>query len=516
MLSLLTAGLLWYRLRSLPDQALLERPWEIMVLPTAQLVWQVDGWAWLCGLLALLVTAIEILFNWDSAGWNTPQVHSRRLLALVAALAVVSSNNLLTLAGMWVLFEIALLARAIARPQQPVVVTGAVGSLLVWLALSLTGLDSAQLPLGAGALASLPILLLLLAGLWRVAFYPFHAWLLASTAYARPAHLTEFLLPATVGLTLLGRVYQTDLALALRQPVWLAIGLLGLLGSSLAAWLDTNQERSLLLVAVNRVTWCVVAMILSPVVGPTAAVWPLMTVTLGLSGMVVGLALVRVAGWRLPLALAMLALIGVPGTVGFPVRITLATLPTMQESLLPGLNLLRWLLTWLADTIAIAAILRHWPAATRTPSVEILFGQRWLVARHLLGFALFAAPLLTLGLQPPLLARWLGLLEPSPLFDSLWTQVRLLPGWMWLVQGLAAGLGFLLARWRPRLLVAQVAQQRIVAQIVDLGWLLAGLRGFGRGLNLASSTITGLLDGAGYVGWLALIMLLAWFLQAGS
>ena len=52
MLSLLTAGLLWYRLRSLPDQALLERPWEIMVLPTAQLVWQVDGWAWLCGLLA--------------------------------------------------------------------------------------------------------------------------------------------------------------------------------------------------------------------------------------------------------------------------------------------------------------------------------------------------------------------------------------------------------------------------------------------------------------------------------
>ena len=183
---------------------------------------------------------------------------------------------------------------------------------------------------------------------------------------------------------------------------------------------------------------------------------------------------------------------------------------------MPGLNLLRWLLTWLADTIAIAAILRHWPAATRTPSVEILFGQRWLVARHLLGFALFAAPLLTLGLQPPLLARWLGLLEPSPLFDSLWTQVRLLPGWMWLVQGLAAGLGFLLARWRPRLLVAQVAQQRIVAQIVDLDWLLAGLRGVGRGLNLASSTITGLLDGAGYVGWLALIMLLAWFLQAGS
>lgn len=518
LLALLVAGFAWYRLRSAPDPAILERPWEIMVLPAGQLVWRVDGWAWLCGLMALLVVAVEILFNWDSAGWNTPQVHSRRLLALVAALAVVSANNLLTFASVWVLFEIALIARAIARPQQPVIVSGAVSSVLVWLALSLSGLDSAQLPLGAGALASAPILLLLLAGLWRVAFYPFHAWLLASPGHARPGQgqLAEFLLPATVGLALLGRVNQTDLALSLREPVWLALGLLGLLGSSLAAWLDANQERSLLLVAVNRVTWCVIAMILAPASGPTAAVWPLMTVALGLSGLVIGLALVRATGWRLPLMLAVLALIGVPGAVGFPVRIILTTLPTMQEALLPGLNLLRWLLTWLADVIAIAAILRHWPGATRLVSAEYLLAQRWLVGRLLFGFVLFAAPLLALGLQPPLLAQWLGLPEPGVLFSPLWMQIGLLPAWVWLAQVLTLALGVLLARWRPRLLVAQPGQQRIVAQIVDLDWLLAGLRVAGRGLNLTFATVTGLLDGAGYVGWLALIVLLAWLLQAGA
>ena len=143
-LSVLMAGLLWYQLRSMPDQAVFERPWEVMVLPPAQMVWQVDGWAWLCGLLALLVTAIEILFNWDSAGWNTPQVHSRRLLALAAALLMVSSSNLLTFASMWILLEIALIARGVAQPQQAIVVSGALGGLLVWLALSLSGLDSAQ------------------------------------------------------------------------------------------------------------------------------------------------------------------------------------------------------------------------------------------------------------------------------------------------------------------------------------------------------------------------------------
>lgn len=515
-LSVLMAGLLWYQLRSMTDQAVFEHSWEVMVLPPAHMVWQVDGWAWLCGVLALLVTAIEILFNWDSAGWNAPQVHSRRLLALAAALLVVSSSNLLTIASMWILLEIALIARGVAQPQQAVVVSGAVGGLLVWLALSLSGLDSAQLPLTAGALASLPILFLLLACLWRLAFYPFHAWLLASASYGRPTRLTEFLLPATVGLALLGRIYQVELAVELRQPVWLAVGLVGLLGSSLAAWLDPNQERSLLLVAANRVTWCIVAMILSPATGQAAAAWPIMTVTLGLSGLVVGLAIARVSGWRLPLALAMLALIGIPATIGFPVRVTIATLPTLQDTLLPGLNILRWMLTLLADMVAVAAILRHWPAAPPTTAGEMLTGQRWLATRHLIGFVLVAAPLLALGLQPPLLARWLGLLDPTVLFDSWWAQMRGLSVWMWLGQGLAIGAGYLLSRGRPRLLTAQTAQQRVIAQVVDLDWLLTSLRLAGRGFTLAVHYVTSLLDGAGYVGWLALTVLLIWLLQTGT
>jgi hypothetical protein len=165
--------------------------------------------------------------------------------------------------------------------------------------------------------------------------------------------------------------------------------------------------------------------------------------------------------------------------------------------------------------VAVAAILRHWPAASPTTAGETLTGQRWLATRHLIGFVLFAAPLLALGLQPPLLARWLGLLEPTVLFDSWWSQMRGLSVWMWLGQGLAVGAGYLLARWRPRLLTAQITQQRVIAQVVDLDWLLTGLRLAGRGITLVVLYVTSLLDGAGYVGWLALTVLLIWLLQAG-
>lgn len=515
-LTALAAGLLWYRLRGAPDLPVLEQPWEVMVLPAATLVWRLDGWAWLCGLLAILVTVFEILFNWDSAGWSTPRVHSRRLLALAAALAVVASNNLLTLASMWMLFECALLARHATRPQQSVTVADALGGLLIWLAISLTSLELAQLPLGAGALTSLPLLLLLLTGLWRVAAYPFHPWLLADTSSSRPARLAEFLLPMTAGLALLGRLHQAGLAAQMQQPVWLAIGLAGLLGSSLAAWLDPNQERSLLLVAVNRIVWCMTAMVLSPTVSQAAAAWPALTLTLGLSGLLIGQAIARTSGWCGPLALSMLALIGLPGMIGLPIRTILATLPTMQDALLPGLDTVRWLLTLLADSIAVAAILRHWPAAVRIGSPNDLLAQRWPIVRQLAGFVLFAAPLLTLGLRPDLLAGWLGLMEQNQLVEPLWAQIQRLSVWMWAIQAAAIGAGFLLARWRSRLLAAQITRQRIITQVVSLDWLLAGLRAAGRGVAAFTAQLAGLLDGAGYVGWLALVVLIAFLLQTGT
>lgn len=46
------SGLLWFSLANLTIPAELVRPWDAILIPVGELVWRVDGWAWLGGMLA--------------------------------------------------------------------------------------------------------------------------------------------------------------------------------------------------------------------------------------------------------------------------------------------------------------------------------------------------------------------------------------------------------------------------------------------------------------------------------
>ncbi len=510
------SGLLWFGLSNLANPAELIRPWDPLLIPAGELIWVVDGWAWLGGLLALCVAAIDILINWGAAGWRSARQHAYHLLALAAVLTISSAMNLLTLAACWILFEVTLFAHNVARPRTVPAAIGAAGVLLIWLALVLAGSAGAQASMLSDSLPPLARSLLLIAALWRVASYPLHFWLVAEKHPTGLSALSDYLLPGVAGLLLLGRIYSPAAAVALQQPVWLALILLTLLGSGLVAWLDTHPDRSLLYLVVNRVTWAVAAVVFMPAAGPSAVAWSLLTVALGTSGLLVGLMIARAWSWRGPLAVAMLCLVGLPGTVGFPVVASLAQLPAFATGVLPGLDLLRWLLVLLAEALAVAALLRHWPSVANGRA-----GSTWqapgpvFATRYLAGFILFAVPTLALGLRPPLLGAWLGSVPVPPMFAPLLSQLRALPLGFWLFQAVSLGAAYFLLRARHEIIAQQETWLRSVAQLASLGWLQQGLQVAGGFLTKASFGLSWILDGEGYIGWVIVTVLLLWLILGG-
>lgn len=510
------SGLLWFSLANLTIPAELVRPWDAILIPVGELVWRVDGWAWLGGMLALCVAAIDILYNWDSAGWRTARLHTYHLLALAATLTVTSATNLLTLAMCWILFEVTLFARNVTRPRAVSAALGSAGALLIWLALVVAGSAGAQAPMLSDIVSPLARALLLIAVLWRVAGYPLHFWFTAEKPPAGLTALCDYLLPAVVGLVLLGRIYNPGAAMTLQQPTWFALMLMALLGTGLVAWLDAALDRSLLYVVVNRATWAMAAVIFMPVTGPAAVVWPMLTVALGISGLLVGLMIARAWAWRWPLGIAMLCLLGIPGTVGFPVMASLAQLPSLTTDLLPGFALLRWLLVILAEALAVAALLRHWPRAGSERSVPTWSTPgRIFAARHLAGFVLFAVPMLALGLRPPLVEAWLGSSGTALIFEPVITQVRALPLWFWILQALSLAGAYLLLRTRQQVLTNQEARTRAVVHVASLTWLQNIIRVVGGFLSKASFALAWILDGEGYVGWVIVTGLLMWLMLGG-
>ncbi len=508
------SSLLWFVISNRVPPAELVRPWDPVLAPASELAWRVDGWAALGGLLALCVAAIDILYNWDMAGWHTARRHTYHLFTLAAVLAICSAPNLLTLAVCWVLFEVTLFARNASRPQAIPAAIGAAGALLIWLALFVTGSTAAQAPMLSDALLPVARALLLVAVLWRIAAYPLHFWFVAGTQPIGLTAAVDYLLPAVAGLVLLGRIYNPDAAVALQQPVWLALMLMALLGTGLVAWLDKHPDRSLLFVVVNRITWAVAAVVCMPAAGPSAVVWSLLFVALGVSGLVVGLMIARAWGWRWPLGIAVLCLIGFPATVGFPVLASVVQLPTFAAGLLPGFDLLRWLLVILAEALGIAALLRHWPGtqSARAGTAWHAPGRVYAV-RYLAGFVLFAVPMLAFGLRPPLVAAWSGGDNTAAIFAPLITQLRTLPWWFWVTQVFSLSVAFLLLRTQRQ--ARPETWARPVAQVASLGWLQQGLQSAGKFLSRASFGLSWVLDGEGYIGWVILTALLIWLVWAG-
>jgi hypothetical protein len=131
-----------------------------------------------------------------------------------------------------------------------------------------------------------------------------------------------------------------------------------------------------------------------------------------------------------------------------------------------------------------------------------------------LAVALLALPLVVWGLYPNGLARLTGWL-PADIFPALGAALTQARKSVWIGLGLSAGLGVVLGVYRQRIFAGMLGWQRGITEIVSLEWLYRAIA-FGLGaLASALQYFARLGEGEGYLGWLALGVLLLWVLLRG-
>jgi len=494
--ALILAGMAgWLLLRLQPQGAGQWWAWQAPLGLETALGIQWDNWVWLAGwLLFMLALTALILPGWlNRAGFTPPAFWIPFLLA--ASLLVITAATWSTLLSAWalMLFFTGILT---GTPSQ--------NAPRAWTFLLLSGLFLLTTPLfnGAGSLlATLDSdtlnlqaqLLLMLAIAIPLGVYPFHIWLTSEANRPRGRQLALHLLPGLAALHLLSR-FQLPL---LGSFSWVALGIAGLLGSAIAAWITEDENKAWVYVIVNRATWVMLALSLSRETGLYQMLFTLPT--LAIAGIIWSLTADhsqrRKVRW-----LALFFLLGFPFTTGFPLNLNLAQLATTVLGF-PG-----WVLVLLAQTILVAAVLH--PAASQSESEtpeHHLPAERlnWMLALT----GIFG---LWWGILPAALARTAGL-TPSGIYASVFTQIRtagLLTGWLTLLLPLL--LGWLLARWRQRIFIGLETWQSRIGVIASLGWLDSLLAAGFHYLSLGFGFAADILDGAGQFGWVLLALLQLW------
>ena len=479
--------------------------WQPPVVSGGEIGWVADGWSWLAGMLLLAEALVTLLLE-EAEGRFPRSAYLSTLLLAATCLLFVFSANLLTLAVTWVAMDLALALRTgpIAWPGVTVRAWGvsSVGGWLLLIALLAAGPAAARLAPLTGPLPSLSRTLLVLLALLRVGAYPFHLWRDPRAAQELGPAVALFLLAPTAGLWLLGRAAELGEPGWLLTIQWAALGVLALLGSGLAAWAEPDDGRSVGWVLINRASLALLAVVLYPAGGIAATVWPLINLALGGAALLIGRASGMGWGWRLPMLAAMAALFGLPFTSGFPLRPALARLAP------PDGNAILWAILLLADALLAAALLRAW----QTPRGEV--GLRTVTLARVLGAALLIVPpLLVAGLRPPLVAQLIGLtpllsgfVDASHLLQVRWTAVR----WSLLVPLV---IGTLLAWGREHIFTGLRGWQMAVTAVVSLEWVYRGGRRVAAVLASGLRGAVAILEGEGYLGWLALAGLIIWILS---
>jgi hypothetical protein len=520
-------------LRVRPGSSSLAWPWQPLTVAGSTSLWELDGWNWLASLLLLLLTVAALVlgeFREDLRPVRTwPGREAERTLWLgAAALCFVCSANVVTLAGSWILLDMALLVRL--RPGESEEPAGRVWSLLsltclvLLAALMLAGEENVRVALAGGQFPPAVLGLLWFAALVRAGVYPFHFWLVGPGRMDAGGRVALHLVAPLTGLWLLGRVNQFSAADWIRRPEWAALGALALMGTALVAWAAENQQLRWRWIVLNRASLIVLGIYMVATAGARAQVWLLTTFALGGAALLVAMAMQTRWGTRWPLVLAALVVWGVPGTAGFLARVALV----FPNSLTVGVPL--FALVLISEALLVAAL---WQAAAGAPNrlepvVETGAASpipgpqrsmppyfRWLTAAGLgLTFALLILPLLFSGIFPQRTAALMRVGDSGsypPLLSAVANARRLV--WVGLVfSGLA---GVALGLLRSRIFSRMRGWQSGIVTVVSLEWLY---RGIVEMLTLAGAGLryfSVLGEGEGYVGWLLLAGVILWLLLHG-
>lgn len=507
MLPLALAMALLLALRNAPGGLALQTAWWPVVTPPLDMRWAIDGWNWINLVLLVLATAAAILITWRAPGKRAGAVHGINMLFAAAAALTLVSDNLLALSGVWVATDIALMAMARGRGVQPSnaapVWLEVTSSLLVMVAIGITGMRVATATLASAPLPPETVALLLLAAAIRMAAYPMHLWV-APNSVPRDSG-TQLLLNAgglITGGWLLGRLVTLGAATWLADPVWVPLLTLLTLAGGLAAWLARRGDRFALLVAA-RGSWLWLAAAAAPAaVSQNALGWALAGVVLSLMLLAVGAAIRDHWNWRLPLTLAAVTMAGFPFTAGMP-----------AYALAGSGNAVLFLLWLAASGLALACVfLERRQAAAVAPRASQPPAQparlNWPMIRLLGALAICLIPILLWGLQPTAFSRSAGFGISLSFFDLLG---RLGVFGLLSVAG-ALALGWGLARALDYQSDTALAWQSQVGYVTGLAWLLHAGRWLFAWIEIGGRTAFRIVEGEGYLGWVLLALIAAWLI----
>jgi hypothetical protein len=522
------AGLLQLYLRNRPVVPEFSRPWQPVLQQGTNLLWIGDGWNWyVASLMLLLGSAGILLYDYNRGNQATTTAQSRltgaslalHLGMLASGLLFVSSGNLLTATLTWVLMDGLQLARytfVLHRPPNRYE-NGAegrisraqglslIGALLLLIGLLPAGPGGPGQPLQGGVLPMETVALMLVAAAIRAGTYPFHLWLLPSSTVRMSVseRLLDHMVPALGGLWLLAWAIDLGNEFILLHPAVLTLILLGLLASAVAAWTVTDQPGHTSFVLVTSVGLAGLAGALSPLEGPNAMIWPTTAFALGGALWLVGERVWQEWGWQIPVSLGALALIGVPFTPGFLTQPYLARLTTLNSLILP------FFLTYIvAQTLQVAALLRSWGTAPRT-DVPSLRSSR--VVGLWAASVILALPLALAGIYPRAIAALASMPDAIPADAGNLASVVAGPS-VWITLGVPLLLGIGVSVIRPRFWPYLGRYPDLLSRLASLEWLAEGGR---RSVGLVSvlwERLFDMFEGAGYVAWATVFVLVAFFL----
>jgi len=460
------------------------------------------GWAWLAGLgIGLLAFTAVALPGWR---WRPGFVDPRYWSLLVAAFAlvVVLSDTWISLLVAWAPLMLFLGLAAGVTPSSSAKAwgVGILSTLFLVIAALLNGVNSLEVALSGQPLNAQAQLLVVLAAALHLGVYPFHLWLVPRSRRSPGRHLVLHLIPGLAAQPLLGRFELPLLASQAGVP----LGIVALLGTALAAWADTDFDRSWVYVLINRGVWAVLILGLTRLTSPLGAIFPLIVLALG--GVLWGIA--RVAPyrsrWSIPFLLAVAIFMGLPLTPGFAPNLMLSQLAGSLIGL-PG-----WILALLAQLLLVAAMFRQ----PQTQPSEADAASPGVPRGVTIALALAAILTVWWGVFPATLANLTGQALAGVFVHPL-AQIQN-AGWLgWVTLLLPLLIGLPLALFDERLFGHLRGWQTNLATVAGLDWLYGGLERILRLVITALGALSDLLDGAGQFGWVLLAALVAWILFGG-
>ncbi len=497
-------------------------PWRPILQVGTNLYWISDGWNWYIAGLVLLLGGLGILLDLNSdyiqQGRRIHTSLAVQLAVLAAALLFVSSGNLLTAILTWVLLDVCILLRSTTRPLVANLQSDApiehhrglslLGAMLLLIALLPAGPTGPGQEFQGGTLPVESVLLLALAALIRAGVYPFHLWLLperrAQVTVAE--RLLEQMVPTLCGLWLLGWTYGLGRDYILLRLDVLAVFLLALLGSAVAAWTATNQNDHHSFVLISSAGLAALTGALTYSEGPSAMIWPTTAFALGGGLWLVGERVWQGWGWTLPVSIGALTLAGVPLTPGFLAQ------PSLARLWEPGsIYQLLFVIYVLAQGLQIAALLRSWEDVERPTPTDLL--PNGAKARLLVASVALGLPLAIAGFLPRAVAALASMPNAIPPGLGDPPSIVAKEGTIWFTLAAPLLLGFGLVWLRPKIWHVIGGSANRLQTLIQLNWL------FNSGWWVLQYTselwgnVTRVVEGAGYMGWLLVFALLGYLLM---